>query len=218
MSSEGKPTNGSYDFSLVDIILSQDEKRHISLADYCSNAPTGALLQQCEELDKFSRTSENLYEKVRALFFLYAIHRFHLTDLPSTGSIPYEGYKNLLDRKFLDAIDVFLKIHHREPSKAISSALAKSYYHLGFQTLGTSQVGILQILQSFIGSKTNAHPIHACSRSSTSICQEPRWQCLAVRSIGTYQTSQKGAFWFDGWQNSLRKDTSPNGFIALRMV
>jgi hypothetical protein len=125
-----------YDFSLVDIILFEDERRHISLADYCSSAPTEALLEECEELDEFFRTSDNLYEKVRALFFLYAIHRFHLSDLPATGDIPYEGYKNLLDREFTAAIDVFLKIHRTKPSKAISSALAKSYYHLGFQSLG----------------------------------------------------------------------------------
>ena len=30
------------------------------------------------QLDAFRRTSDNLYERVRALFFLYAIHRFHL--------------------------------------------------------------------------------------------------------------------------------------------
>lgn len=127
-----------YDFSLVDIIVAKDERRHICLAKYCSNSPTEALLEQCEELDTFARTSENLYEKVRALFFLYAIHRFHLSDLPPMGDIPYEGYKNLLDREFTSAIDVFLAVHQKQPSKAISSALAKSYYHLGFQSLGKS--------------------------------------------------------------------------------
>ena len=30
------------------------------------------------ELDAFRRCAENLYERVRTLFFLYAIHRFHL--------------------------------------------------------------------------------------------------------------------------------------------
>ena len=36
------------------------------------------LLAQCAGLEAFRRRSENLYERVRALFFLYAIHRFHL--------------------------------------------------------------------------------------------------------------------------------------------
>ena len=36
------------------------------------------LLAECEALDRFRRSSDNLYERVRALFFLYAIHRFHI--------------------------------------------------------------------------------------------------------------------------------------------
>jgi hypothetical protein len=36
------------------------------------------VLGECEDLDGFRRRSENLYERVRALFFLYSIHRFHL--------------------------------------------------------------------------------------------------------------------------------------------
>ena len=136
--------------TLIDIITSKDDEiRHLSLSDYCSCRTTQALLEECDELDRFAKSSTNLYERVRALFFLYAIHRFHLNDLPSIGGgacgdndsnssaamIPYEGYKLLLDRNFEDAIEIFLKIHHQQPSKAISSALTKGYYHLGFQTL-----------------------------------------------------------------------------------
>ena len=40
--------------------------------------PLDALLAECAALDRFRRPSDNLYERVRALFFLYAIHRFHL--------------------------------------------------------------------------------------------------------------------------------------------
>ena len=36
------------------------------------------LLAECQALDRFRRSSDNLYERVRALFFLYAIHRFHI--------------------------------------------------------------------------------------------------------------------------------------------
>jgi hypothetical protein len=126
--------------TLVDIIVSKDDAiRHMSLTEYCSTASTESLLKQCEVLDDFARTADNLYERVRALFFLYAIHRFHLRDLPDKGpsNIPYVGYKQLLDRNFTKAIDTFLEIHIKknQPSKAISSALAKAYYHLGFQTL-----------------------------------------------------------------------------------
>ena len=37
-----------------------------------------ALLAESRELDSFRRSCDNLYERVRALFFLYAIHRFHM--------------------------------------------------------------------------------------------------------------------------------------------
>ena len=40
------------------------------------------------DLEQLRHSSENLYERVRALFFLYAIHRFHLpvsNDAVATG-------------------------------------------------------------------------------------------------------------------------------------
>jgi hypothetical protein len=124
------------DVSLLEIILSKDDDiRHTSLAEWCEKASTGTLIEEAEQLDAFVRTSTNLYEKVRALFFLYSIHRFHLSDLPAAGTIPYKGYKCLLERDFTGAIATFLELHRKSPNRAISSALAKAYYHLGFQTL-----------------------------------------------------------------------------------
>ena len=43
-----------------------------------ATASAEALLAECAALDAFRRQSDNLYERVRALFFLYAIYRFHL--------------------------------------------------------------------------------------------------------------------------------------------
>ena len=83
-------------------------------------------------LDEFRRRSENLYERVRALFFLYAIHRFHLPDrlrdangaVGRRSLIPFKGYEHLLQRRFEEAIDRFLAVQQAEgPSDAISSAL-----------------------------------------------------------------------------------------------
>jgi hypothetical protein len=73
-------------------------------------------------------------QRVRALLFLHAIHRFHLPKLLAArkpGAIPFKGYSNLLERRFEEAIDVFLK----HQSDAISSALAAAYQKLAFQTL-----------------------------------------------------------------------------------
>ncbi len=85
----------------------------------------------CQDLDAFRRHSNNLYERVRSLFFLYAIHRFHLPsrpELPREGSIPIEGFHRFLRRRFDEAIQRFLaeqKAHG--PSDTLCSALAAAY-------------------------------------------------------------------------------------------
>jgi hypothetical protein len=113
--------------------------RNQSLDAFCSRASLAELLAECEDLERFRRRSENLYERVRALFFLYAIHRFHIplkSGLNSRGKLPYHGYCHLLQRRFEEAIKVFLDAQRSEgPSDGISSALASAYYRLGIQTL-----------------------------------------------------------------------------------
>ncbi len=125
---------------LIDVITSSDPQvRDQSLDTICSGLPVANLLEECRALDRFRRTSGNLYHHVRALFFLYAIHRFHLPAHASTGApvhIPYLGYHHLLKRRFEEAIDTFLAVQATEgPGAAISSALAAAYRALGFQTL-----------------------------------------------------------------------------------
>ncbi len=125
---------------LVSIITATDPAaRHRSLDDVCRPASLADLLAECADLDAFRRASDNLYEHVRALFFLYAIHRFHLPLKPGVaarGLVPYSGYDLLLRRRFEEAIDDFLALQEADgPSDAISSALAAAYHGLGFQTL-----------------------------------------------------------------------------------
>ena len=140
-------------FSLLDIIQSKEEFiRHFSLMEWCRHASIDILLQQTRELHEFAMKPENnLYEKVRALFFLYAIHRFQFARtneasqadvssvpnkaLPTTGQIPYQGYQFLLERQFAEAINMFYAEFCGSPNQALSSALAKAYHQLGFQTL-----------------------------------------------------------------------------------
>jgi hypothetical protein len=129
--------------SLVEIITSPDPKvRNQSLDGWCRGASADDLSIQCAELDAFRRQSDNLYERVRALFFLYAIHRFHLpaalapADHPGDGLIPFSGFRLLLDRRFEEALDHFLAVQQADgPSEGICSALAAAYQRLGFQTL-----------------------------------------------------------------------------------
>jgi hypothetical protein len=125
---------------LVEIITSPDPAvRDLSVDAFARESGCDALLQECAALDAFRRSSQNLYERVRALFFLYDIHRFHIPQQAGAarqGFIPFEGYHYLLNRRFEEAIDVFLRAQETSgPSEALSSALAEAYHRLGFQTL-----------------------------------------------------------------------------------
>jgi len=122
------------------VITARDpETRNRSLDALSRAATLEDLLGECEALDRFRRSSDNLYERVRALFFLYAIHRFHISTRECAGArslIPFAGYTSLLKRRFEEAIDIFLAVQAADgPSAAISSALAAGYRALGFQTL-----------------------------------------------------------------------------------
>ena len=125
---------------LVTIITSPEPAiRNRSLDAFCRTASLEQLVSECNTLEQFRKQSDNLYEKVRALFFLYAIHRFHLpfkSGINIGGFIPFDGYQNLLHRRFEEAIDIFLKTQSLAGwSDGISSALAEAYHKLGFQTL-----------------------------------------------------------------------------------
>src|SRR5262245_11233578 len=118
---------------LIDLITSNDpEIRNQSLDAACGSFSIDRLRSECAVLDQFRRQSTNLYERVRSLFFLYAIHRFHLpskADSGRRGLIPFKGYELLLERRFEEAIDSFLAVQESAgPSDAICSALATSYH------------------------------------------------------------------------------------------
>jgi len=125
---------------LIQIITSdRDEIRNQSLDSVCGDMDADELLLATEALDQFRRRETNLYHRVRALFFLAALHRYLLParlTASQSGRIPFEGYEHLLGRRFLEAIDVFLAEQRvGGVSDGLCSALAESYHRLGFQTL-----------------------------------------------------------------------------------
>lgn len=124
---------------LCQIITSHDDHmRNQSLDDVCRQLSYAELLEEIRALDLFRRERSNLYERVRALFYLYAIHRFHLPrQYPASQSdrVPYDGYVHLLNRRFEEAIASFNQSFGLAPSDALSSALAQAYHQLAFQTL-----------------------------------------------------------------------------------
>ncbi len=134
-------TMGPAPSRLVAVVTAADAAgRDQAIETVCRDASLPELLAECDALEAFRRESPNLYERVRALFFLYAIHRFHLPPLlggPGDAClIPHAGYEHLLARRFEEAIETFLDAQRDHgPSDAISSALAAAYRDLALQTL-----------------------------------------------------------------------------------
>ena len=136
---------------LADLITSSNPSvRNQSLDRQVEGWPFDLLLSETRSLDAFRRTAENLYDRVRALAFLAALHRYHIprrlvaaqgAAMPAGARggealIPFRGYEQLLERRFEEAIDTFLACEDRDgPSDAISSALTTAYHRLTFQTL-----------------------------------------------------------------------------------
>jgi hypothetical protein len=125
---------------LVEIITSPDPAvRDRSLDAAVAGAGVEDLLAAADRLEGFRRDCPNLYQRVRALFFLYAIHRFHLParrELPLDGKIPHAGVERLLARRFDEAVRVFRQARREHgPSDGLASATAAAYHGLAFQTL-----------------------------------------------------------------------------------
>lgn len=125
---------------ITDIIDgSEPAQRDLALERWCAGRSVAELLAACAELDAYRRTETNLYRRVRALFFLAAIHRYELparADFPRTGRVPHRGFAQLLDRRFEEALALFhAAVAEQGANETLSSALAAAYHQLAFQTL-----------------------------------------------------------------------------------
>lgn len=135
------------------ITAAEPAKRNRSFYEISQKLSTKELLAALRELDQFRKTTPSLYDKVRAILFLYAGFRFFLQeskDIPAVGRISYAGFEDLLARRFEHAISTFLgELDARGPSATLFSALADSYHHLSFQILAD------QVRKSVRASKGN---------------------------------------------------------------
>lgn len=113
--------------------------RDRSFNTLCAALGPRELLAAEAELEAFRGNAANLYERVRATLFLYGIHRFHTSDhpaFPATGPVPYNGFVDLLERRYEEAIACFRKAAaDNGPTGSLFSALAEAYHMLSFQTL-----------------------------------------------------------------------------------
>ncbi len=124
----------------VETITSSDPNiRDRPFSELCEGMSAEDLLEACHELETFRSQAENLYDRVRASLFLFAAHRFYLTEssgVTHSGEIPYAGYTDLLSRRFEEALSIFLSsIQDTRPNGTICSALAETYHQLAFQAL-----------------------------------------------------------------------------------
>jgi hypothetical protein len=124
----------------IETVTSDDPRvRHRSLDALSAATGPQALLDACEGIEAFRRSSDNLYEKVRASLFLYAAYRYHLLGrdvVRPTGTLPPDGFADLLERRFEQAIRAFRRAMAKDgPNEALLSALAEAYRHLAFQYL-----------------------------------------------------------------------------------
>ncbi len=135
------------------ITSSNTDKRNRSFFELSKTLSPNALFIALIELDGFRKSTPNLYDKVRAILFLYAGFRFFLQEdksTPAAGKIPYSGFEDLLARRFEHAISTFLKeLELNGPNATLFSALAESYHQLSFQILAD------QVRKSVRSSKGN---------------------------------------------------------------
>src|SRR5688500_10889793 len=139
-SNGGKYARAAAPTRVIELIESANpDVRNLALDAWCADKSCRELLDAANELDAYRRREHNLYQRVRALFFIATIHRYHLparADLSRLGRVPYDGFQHVLDRRFEEAITVFLTAQRAQgPSETLSSALAVAHHALAFQTL-----------------------------------------------------------------------------------
>ncbi|MFO0910877.1 MAG: UTP--glucose-1-phosphate uridylyltransferase, partial [Isosphaeraceae bacterium] len=125
---------------LIETIQSPDPSvRDRAVRALVAGAPTAEVLEACEQLETFRQGADNLYERVRASMFLHALYRYAVQDSPEvrdTGLIPFDGFVDLMERRFEQAISSFrAALKSQGPNGAVASALALAYEQVTFQTL-----------------------------------------------------------------------------------
>jgi hypothetical protein len=125
---------------LTDLITSADPAvRHTALEHWYTPRSRAEIEAGIADLERFRHQTGSLYEKVRALTFLAALHRFALPPALPTGgrssAIPYAAIEAIRSRRFEQAVHLLLAGHTGEFQPAQSSALAAAYRGLAFQTL-----------------------------------------------------------------------------------
>lgn len=160
----------------IETITTTDaDRRNRSIDKLVESCDLADLLTATQELETFRLETDNLYHAVRALFFLYAIHRFHLpkqADCKAEARTPYTAVSHLRERRFEEAIQCLIEHQDQQgPSAPIASGLATAYHGLAFQKLAN------QVRQSVRAVRGNqwmfrvGHPFDHPLRVVPALCQ-----------------------------------------------
>lgn len=124
---------------VLELIQAEGAERDQALDAFVHGKSVEDLWEMCQALDRFQRGNGNLYERVRALFFLHAIFRYHLPatgGVSAKGRIPYDGVRLLHKRRFEEALELFMATARTEGlSDPLCSAIAEATHHLAIQNL-----------------------------------------------------------------------------------
>ncbi len=168
---------------LIATIVSEDAAlRNRSVDSLLKNKRADELLNIAGELEAFRISSENLYHKVRASLFLFALYRFYLqTDenVPKTGIIPIQGIRSAFKREFEESVEIYLREISGNLNAALCSAIADSYYQLSFKYL------LDQVKQSISHCSENFHLFNINSLSDYP-CSVPAELTTADAVTGLY--------------------------------
>jgi hypothetical protein len=129
------------DASLLEAVHSRSTTDQVGLLDeFAAGADLDEMAAGARQLYEFSAdTQQNVYARVRALFWAHALYRYHLprsVNGASAGLIPYAGQTLLLSRRYVGAMESFLGAASSGGlSDALCSALAAATHGRGFQLL-----------------------------------------------------------------------------------
>lgn len=109
------------------------------LVEACERLTDAELLSGCQALDAYWQSCDNLYQRVRALMFLYAIHRFILPVrglCPDSHPVPQRAVERIYNRRYEHAIRELLAMGPDvRRSDTLVSSLAMAYHGLAMKFL-----------------------------------------------------------------------------------
>ena len=140
------------ELSLVELIRGNPPERDYPLDYWGRGKNLDDWQTAANELETFRRQTSSLYEKVRALIFLSAMHRYHIGPaVQGRALVPYRAIEHIRSRSFEQALLELLAMQQEAGSSpALCSALAAAYRGLAFETLADQ---VRQSVRQFPGNQ-----------------------------------------------------------------